>query len=143
MAGRWRWSPSSSTERSAQRPGSRSSPPLPVSPSTSSRPTANSRSSGWCPDPARKHRSNRAPTGPHLECRSTVRIMCGGWPLTLLARGLPRVACCLYHAVMIDAHHHLWDLAAREHRWLMDEQPWATDDELARLRRSFTLADLV
>ena len=69
--------------------------------------------------------------------------MCGGWPLTLLARGLPRVACCLYHAVMIDAHHHLWDLAAREHRWLMGEQPWATDDELARLRQSFTLADLV
>jgi L-fuconolactonase len=44
---------------------------------------------------------------------------------------------------MIDAHHHLWDLAAREHRWLMDSQAWATDDELARLRRSFTLADLV
>ena len=44
---------------------------------------------------------------------------------------------------MIDAHHHLWDLAAREHRWLMGAQPWATDDELARLRRSFTLADLV
>ena len=44
---------------------------------------------------------------------------------------------------MIDAHHHLWDLAAREHRWLMGEQPWATDDELARLRQSFTLADLV
>jgi L-fuconolactonase len=45
--------------------------------------------------------------------------------------------------VMIDAHHHLWDLAAREHRWLMGAQPWATDDELARLRRSFTLTDLV
>jgi L-fuconolactonase len=44
--------------------------------------------------------------------------------------------------VVIDAHHHLWDLAAREHRWLMGGQPWATDDELARLRRSFTLADL-
>jgi L-fucono-1,5-lactonase len=43
---------------------------------------------------------------------------------------------------MIDAHHHLWDLAAREHRWLMGAQPWATDDELARLRRSYTLADL-
>jgi len=43
---------------------------------------------------------------------------------------------------MIDAHHHLWDLAAREHRWLMGGQPWATDAELARLRRSFTLADL-
>jgi L-fuconolactonase len=44
--------------------------------------------------------------------------------------------------VVIDAHHHLWDLAAREHRWLMGGQPWASDDELARLRRSFTLADL-
>jgi L-fuconolactonase len=43
---------------------------------------------------------------------------------------------------MIDAHHHLWDLAAREHRWLMGSQPWATDTELVRLRRSFTLADL-
>jgi len=43
---------------------------------------------------------------------------------------------------MIDAHHHLWDLAAREHRWLMGGQAWATDDELARLRRSFRLADL-
>jgi L-fuconolactonase len=45
--------------------------------------------------------------------------------------------------LMIDAHHHLWDLAAREHRWLMGAQPWATDDEPALLRRSFTLADLV
>lgn len=44
--------------------------------------------------------------------------------------------------MVIDAHHHLWDLAAREHRWLMGGQPWASDDELARLRRSFTLADL-
>jgi len=44
--------------------------------------------------------------------------------------------------VIIDAHHHLWDLAAREHRWLGGGQPWATDAELARLRRSFTLADL-
>jgi L-fuconolactonase len=43
---------------------------------------------------------------------------------------------------MIDAHHHLWDLAAREHRWLGGGQPWATDAELARLRRSFTLGDL-
>jgi L-fuconolactonase len=43
---------------------------------------------------------------------------------------------------VIDAHHHLWDLAAREHRWLMGGQAWASDDELARLRRSFTLADL-
>jgi L-fuconolactonase len=44
--------------------------------------------------------------------------------------------------VVIDAHHHLWDLAAREHGWLMGGQPWATDEELAQLRRSFTLADL-
>ena len=44
--------------------------------------------------------------------------------------------------VMIDAHHHLWDLTAREHGWLMGAQAWATDDELARLRRSYTLADL-
>jgi L-fuconolactonase len=44
---------------------------------------------------------------------------------------------------MIDAHHHLWDPAAREHRWLMGGQVWASDDELARLRRSFTLTDLV
>jgi L-fuconolactonase len=44
---------------------------------------------------------------------------------------------------VIDAHHHLWDLAAREHRWLMGGQPWATDEELDQLRRSFTLADLV
>jgi L-fuconolactonase len=44
--------------------------------------------------------------------------------------------------VVIDAHHHLWDLAAREHRWLMGGQPWASDAELARLRRSFTLAEL-
>jgi L-fuconolactonase len=51
-------------------------------------------------------------------------------------------AASLYHAVVIDAHHHVWDLAAREHRWLMGGQPWASDDELARLRRSFTLADL-
>ena len=43
---------------------------------------------------------------------------------------------------MIDAHHHVWDLAAREHRWLMGGQSWASDDELAALRRSFTLADL-
>jgi L-fuconolactonase len=45
--------------------------------------------------------------------------------------------------MVIDAHHHLWDLTAREHVWLMGGQPWATDEELAQLRRSFTLADLV
>jgi L-fuconolactonase len=43
---------------------------------------------------------------------------------------------------VIDAHIHLWDLTAREHRWLQGNQSWASDAELARLRRSFTLADL-
>jgi predicted TIM-barrel fold metal-dependent hydrolase len=43
---------------------------------------------------------------------------------------------------VIDAHHHLWDVTAREHRWLMGGQSWASDEELARLRRSFGLADL-
>lgn len=47
--------------------------------------------------------------------------------------------CC---AVTVDAHHHLWDLEAREHRWLMGDQPWATDEELAALRRSYRLQDL-
>ena len=44
--------------------------------------------------------------------------------------------------VVIDAHHHLWDLEAREHRWLMGGQAWASDEELARLRRTFGLAEL-
>jgi L-fucono-1,5-lactonase len=44
--------------------------------------------------------------------------------------------------VTIDAHHHLWDLDAREHRWLMGGQPWASDEELAALRRSYRLGDL-
>jgi L-fuconolactonase len=44
--------------------------------------------------------------------------------------------------VTIDAHHHLWDLEAREHRWLMGGQPWASDEELATLRRSYRLEDL-
>jgi L-fuconolactonase len=43
---------------------------------------------------------------------------------------------------VIDAHHHLWDVSAREHRWLMGGQSWASDEELARLRRSFGVADL-
>jgi L-fuconolactonase len=43
---------------------------------------------------------------------------------------------------VLDSHHHLWDLAARDHRWLMGGQSWASDEEIARLRRSFTLADL-
>ena len=36
----------------------------------------------------------------------------------------------------IDAHHHLWDLAARP-------QPWMTGRRLAPLRRNFGVADLV
>lgn len=43
---------------------------------------------------------------------------------------------------MIDAHHHLWDPRAREYDWLLGDQPWASDEELARLRRAFTLAEL-
>lgn len=43
---------------------------------------------------------------------------------------------------MIDAHHHLWDLSVRAQPWLAGDQPWASDEELARLRRSFTVADL-
>lgn len=45
-------------------------------------------------------------------------------------------------SVNVDAHQHLWDLEAREHRWLMGAQPWATDEELGRLRRSYRLQDL-
>jgi L-fuconolactonase len=36
---------------------------------------------------------------------------------------------------VIDAHHHVWDLAVRD-------QDWVTGPELAPLRRDFTLADL-
>ena len=73
--------------------------------------------------------------------------MDGGLPIRVLCTStaeaaLPGVTGGLYHAVVIDAHHHLWDLAAREHRWLAGGQPWASDDQLARLRRSFVLADL-
>ena len=42
---------------------------------------------------------------------------------------------------MIDAHH-LWDLSVREQPWLTGDQPWATEEELRPLRRSFTVADL-
>ncbi|WP_031090618.1 amidohydrolase family protein [Streptomyces sp. NRRL WC-3549] len=35
----------------------------------------------------------------------------------------------------VDAHHHVWDLAVRD-------QEWITGEELAPLRRTFTLADL-
>jgi len=43
---------------------------------------------------------------------------------------------------MIDTHHHLWDLAVREQPWLIGDQAWATEEQLAPLRRSFTAADL-
>jgi L-fucono-1,5-lactonase len=43
---------------------------------------------------------------------------------------------------IVDAHHHVWDLSFRDHDWLHEEQPWADDASMARLRRSFTLADL-
>jgi L-fuconolactonase len=43
---------------------------------------------------------------------------------------------------MIDTHHHLWDLSVRAQPWLTGDQPWATEEELAPLRRSFTVDDL-
>jgi L-fuconolactonase len=43
---------------------------------------------------------------------------------------------------MIDTHHHLWDLSVRAQPWLTGDQPWATEEELAPLRRSFMVADL-
>jgi L-fuconolactonase len=43
---------------------------------------------------------------------------------------------------MIDSHHHLWDLSVRDQAWLEGDQPWATAEELAPLRRTFTVADL-
>ncbi len=36
---------------------------------------------------------------------------------------------------IVDAHHHVWDLSVRD-------QDWISGDELAPLRRDFTLADL-
>ncbi|MER7722696.1 amidohydrolase family protein [Streptomyces sp. NPDC096323] len=36
---------------------------------------------------------------------------------------------------IVDAHHHVWDLSVRD-------QDWITGDQLAPLRRDFTLADL-
>ncbi|HSZ41200.1 MAG TPA: amidohydrolase family protein, partial [Trebonia sp.] len=42
---------------------------------------------------------------------------------------------------MIDCHIHLWDLAARPVPWLDGDQPWASEEELRPLRRSFTPAD--
>ncbi|MEU1090659.1 amidohydrolase family protein [Streptomyces sp. NPDC005892] len=38
-------------------------------------------------------------------------------------------------ATTVDAHHHVWDLSVRD-------QEWITGEELAPIRRSFTLADL-
>lgn len=43
---------------------------------------------------------------------------------------------------IVDAHHHVWDPSVRDHDWLHEEQPWADAASMARLRRSFTLADL-
>jgi len=43
---------------------------------------------------------------------------------------------------MIDAHHHLWDPDARDYAWLNGDQPWASDEELAMLRRRCTLSEL-
>jgi L-fucono-1,5-lactonase len=43
---------------------------------------------------------------------------------------------------MIDAHHHVWDLSVRAQPWLTGDQPWATEEELTPLRRSFTVTDL-
>jgi len=36
---------------------------------------------------------------------------------------------------IIDAHHHVWDLSARD-------QPWLSGPGMATIRRSFSLADL-
>lgn len=38
-------------------------------------------------------------------------------------------------ATTVDAHHHVWDLSVRD-------QEWITGEELAPIRRNFTLADL-
>jgi L-fuconolactonase len=43
---------------------------------------------------------------------------------------------------VVDTHHHVWDLSVRDPAWLHEEQSWADEDSLARLRRSFTMADL-
>ena len=36
---------------------------------------------------------------------------------------------------VIDAHHHVWDLAVRD-------QPWLTGADMAPIRRTFTVDDL-
>jgi L-fuconolactonase len=43
---------------------------------------------------------------------------------------------------IVDAHHHVWDLSVRDHDWLHADQVWADPESMARLRRSFTVADL-
>lgn len=43
---------------------------------------------------------------------------------------------------IVNTHHHLWDPAAPYHAWLHEDQPWASEEEIARLRRTFTVADL-
>lgn len=43
---------------------------------------------------------------------------------------------------MIDSHHHLWDPGVRELPWLAGGQPWASDAELAELRRACSLTEL-
>jgi L-fuconolactonase len=43
---------------------------------------------------------------------------------------------------VVDTHHHVWDLSARDRAWLHEEQTWADADSMARLRRDFTMADL-
>lgn len=57
---------------------------------------------------------------------------------------VPRGSRCRHGNVphVIDCHHHLWDLSARNLGWLDGDQPWATEEELRPLRRSFTPADL-
>jgi L-fuconolactonase len=44
---------------------------------------------------------------------------------------------------MIDSHHHLWDLSVRAQPWLTGDQLWASSEQLAPLRRSFTVDDLL
>jgi L-fuconolactonase len=82
---------------------------------------------------------HRPASGGHLSAGNSV-----GWAVQddVSVMGFPTSHAVFNMAVVIDAHHHLWDLAVREHRWLQGGQSWATDDELAQLRRSFTLSDL-
>lgn len=59
------------------------------------------------------------------------------WPACLVRKPASRTV-----LGMIDTHHHLWDLSVRPQPWLEGDQQWATAEELAPLRRSFTVADL-